>query len=272
MVGSTIEFTAFTKPWRDKPLSELAALMHEIGFDGIELPVRPGYQVTPETQAEGLPAAARILAEHGVRIASVAGNTDEATIAACGAAGVPMLRVMARIDLEAGYAASEKRLREEYDRLVPVLEAHGVTLGVQNHSGVMVGSAIGLMHLIEGYDPKHVAAVLDLAHCGLDGEPEAMAIDIAWSHLCMVNLKNAWRERDEEVNGDEVAWKVHWGSGREGFVSWRDTAAELTQRGYAGPVCLTLEYSRPEGGGQIMGDEVIERARADLAYAKALFT
>ena len=67
--------------------------------------MRPGYQVTPETAAAGLKDAVRILGERGLTIPSIASIADEATIAACGDAGVPLIRIMAPIDMKVGYIA-----------------------------------------------------------------------------------------------------------------------------------------------------------------------
>ena len=58
---SAITFSVFTKPWKT-PLAELGRFVHDLGFDAIELPVRPGYQVTPENVARDLPRAAATLA------------------------------------------------------------------------------------------------------------------------------------------------------------------------------------------------------------------
>jgi len=44
-----IAYTVFTKPWPDKSLPELARFVKDLGFDGVELPVRPNFQVIPET-------------------------------------------------------------------------------------------------------------------------------------------------------------------------------------------------------------------------------
>src|ERR1051326_824807 len=85
-----IEFSVFTKPWR-KPILELGPFVTKLGFDAIELPVRPGYAVEPERVEQDLGPAARQLADCGVRIASIAGNADERTIAACADAGVSMI-------------------------------------------------------------------------------------------------------------------------------------------------------------------------------------
>lgn len=271
-MSAKFSFTVFTKPWPEMPLADLARFVREMGFDGIELPVRPGFQIEPERVLAELPEAARIFSDQGLRIGSVAGPCTEATIRACGDAGIPILRVMAKIDKSIGYAATERELRAEWDALLPALERSHVKIGVQNHAGENVGSAIGLMHLIEGYDPKHIGAVLDPAHCGLDGEPEAIAIDIVWSHLAMVNLKNAFRVREVGPEHDEVTWKVYWTNGRQGFISWATVAAELARREYRGDLCLTAEYSNPLGKGDKTGADVEPLIKADLAYARTLFT
>lgn len=94
MSDGGIRFSVFTKPWKTRPLEELGRFVHELG----------------------------------VRVFSVAGPTDEATIAACAESGVPTIRVM-------------------------------VAIGVQNHDGGFVCNAMGLRHLIAGYDPRRIQAV-----------------------------------------------------------------------------------------------------------------
>jgi sugar phosphate isomerase/epimerase len=74
MSPSNIRFSVFTKPWKTMPLPDLGEHVARLGFQGIELPVRPGFQVPPEKVGLGLPAAAKRLAEQGVRIESVAGT------------------------------------------------------------------------------------------------------------------------------------------------------------------------------------------------------
>ncbi len=256
-----IQLSVFTKPWK-KPLDRLAESVARLGFGAIELPVRPGYQVEPADVARGLPRAARQLAEHGVRIHSVAGPADEATIAACAEAGVPIIRVMAPVG-EGGYLAAEDEARREYDALVPILDRHGVTLGVQNHCDRNVPNALGLRALIGGYDPKHVGAVWDAAHEALGGMEPDMALDVVWSHLCLVNLKNGFWRRASGPEAEGTRWEHFWTSGRLGLASWPRVAAALKRRGYAGVVCLTAEYSD-----QASVDRLIAE---DVAFARALF-
>src|SRR5436309_10030443 len=95
-------FSVFTKPWK-MPLPELGRLVRGLGFEGVELPVRPGFQVEPPDVTRGLPEAARILADFGVKITSVAGPTDEAAMGACAEVGVPIIRICVSIGREEGY-------------------------------------------------------------------------------------------------------------------------------------------------------------------------
>ena len=261
MAGQTIAYSVFTKPWK-MPLPELARLVSGLGFDGIELPVRPGFQVLPENVGRGLPKAVAVLADYGLKVLSIAGPTDEETIAACAESGVPIIRIMISID-EDGYLATEARTLRRFDALVPLLERYGVTIGVQNHCDRFVANAAGLRHLLGRYDRRHIAAVWDAAHEALNGQDPELALEIVWDHLCMVNLKNAFWQRVNGPEAEYARWQVYWTSGRQGLASWPRVAAELKRRHYAGTLCLTAEYD---------DETAVERLIAeDIAFAKALF-
>jgi sugar phosphate isomerase/epimerase len=236
------------------------------GFDGIELPVRPGYQVTPERAQQDLPAAARLLADYGLRIFSIAvprGPVAKELVAACAEAGVPVIRITVVVGPE-GYMAAEARARRELEALLPVLRQHGVTLGVQNHCDQMVCNAMGLRRLLEPFDRRSVAAVWDAAHNALNGEGPEMAIDIIWDHLCMVNLKNAYWRRVNGPEAEVAEWRPWWTSGPQGLASWPRVAAELKRRAYRGVVCLTAEYSEEAA--------VVRLISQDIQFARRLLS
>jgi len=256
-----ITFAVFTKPWRCG-IEELGATIAALGFDAVELPVRPGYPVNQDNMTTELPRAVQQLAAHGLHIASIAGPTDERSMAACAEAGVPIIRICVGIDAD-GYMATEARLHHEYDALAPLLSKYGITLGIQNHYGRSICNAMGLRHLLEGYDPKQIAAVWDAAHNALDGEEPEMALDIVWPHLCMVNLKNAFRKRRNGPEAAQAEWEVYWTRGTQGFASWPRVVAELKRRDYRGVVCLTAEYSDEPSVDRLIA--------ADIAYARSLF-
>jgi sugar phosphate isomerase/epimerase len=261
MTSSSITFSVFTKPWKT-PLAELGRMVSALGFDGIELPVRPGYQVEPERVAHDLPVAVRTLGEFGVRITSVASTPSEPLIAACAEYGIPLIRTMAQIGAE-GYLASVAALQREYAQVLPLLERYNVTLGVQNHYGNYVCNAMGLRHLLEPFDSPNIGAVWDPSHTALCGEEPEFAIEIVWPFLRMVNLKNVFWRRRTGPEAEDVDWKPYWTSGRQGLASWPRVITELRRRNYSGVVCLTAEYS---------DEPAVERLIAtDIAYARQLF-
>ena len=122
---------------------------------------------------------------------------------------------------------------------------------------------MGILHMIEKYDPKHICAVLDQAHCGLNGEPPEYAIDIVWKYLRVMNLKSAYWQRTNGPEGDSATWKNYWTTGRHGLAYWPRVAAELKKRDFSGDLCLPAEYSD-----QTSVDRLIAE---DIAYARSLF-
>ena len=266
---STNRITVFTKPWKSMSAEGLAELVSEIGADGIELPIRPGYQVEPITVLSTLPKTRAVFDRHNLSISSAAGSLEEATIRALGDSGIPLLRVCIPIDMKQGYMASVQNLREKILNLGPVLEASGVKVGIQNHYGFMIGSALGIAHLLDGISEDQACAVLDFAHCALDGEPVEMAVDIVKQQLGLVNFKNACRVRTTGPD-DEAEWQVLWTTGRHGGYSWQKAVSALRNIRYVGDICLPAEYNRIGVYEQLMDSEVIPRIRSDIQYLREI--
>ncbi|HEY3290692.1 MAG TPA: TIM barrel protein [Anaerolineae bacterium] len=243
-------------------MPELARLVGSLGFDGIELPVRPGFQVEPGNVLDGLRTASRIFEDRGLHLYSVAGPADERTISACAECHIPLIRIIVPVE-PSSYFDSVERCRIEFDKLVPILSEYGVTLGIQNHSDSYVCNAMGLHHLLDGYNPLLIGAVWDAAHNALNGEDPEMALNIVWSHLRMVNLKNAYWKQATNTESDVIGWRPYWTTGNKGLASWPRVAAELKRRSYSGVVCLPAEYSDES--------QVESFVREDLRLAKQLF-
>lgn len=255
----------FSKPWKSLPLPELAEHIRSLGFELIELPVRPGFQVEPETIERDLPAAVKLLGEQGIRVLNVTAALpfdDERLYSACATAGIKMNRVMFwQRDLD--YWAAEAEARRQLDSALPLCEQYDVQIGVQNHSGKFVPvNEMGAYHLLKDYDPRYVAAVWDPAHNALEGMDSDAALDVLAPYLCVVNLKNAYWRRVTGPEADAAEWKIYWTSGAQGRASWSRVIAKLKAIDYQGPICFSAEYSDEE-----RVDELIVQ---DLAFARRL--
>ncbi|MHC4983192.1 MAG: sugar phosphate isomerase/epimerase family protein [Planctomycetota bacterium] len=267
MSDTNIRLTVFTKPWRGKPLGELAEFVRELGFDGVELPVRPGYQVEPENVSRQLPQAVRIFADRGLKIGTVApamgASPSEALIAACAEARVPIIRVCVSIPKDKDYLTAVADYQKQWHELLGLLERYGVAIGVQNHNGRYIANAMQLRHAMERYDPRHVCAVWDAGHSGLQCEKIDIALDTVWSHLRVVNLKSAYWKRIFPPDAEVAQWTAFWTTGRQGCANWPAVAEQLKSRGFAGDVCLTAEYTDRDSVDQFIAE--------DVRFARSLF-
>ena len=255
----------FTKPWKSLSLPDLARHIRSLGFEWIELPVRPGFQVEPETIERDLPAAVKLLREHGVRVLNVTANLpldDERLYRACADAGIGMNRVMFwQRDMD--YWTAETDARRQLDTALPFCEQYDIQIGVQNHSGRFVPvNEMGMHHLVKHYDPRFIAAVWDPAHNALEGMNSDSALDVLAPHLCVVNLKNAYWRRVSGPEAEIAEWKIYWTSGAQGRASWAKVIAKLRAIDYQGPICFSAEYTNEE-----RVDELIVK---DLAFARGL--
>jgi sugar phosphate isomerase/epimerase len=256
MFPEKLSFTVFTKPWRDLSIEQIAKKVASLGLAGVELPVRPGFQVEPDNAAQDLPEAQKIFADHGLKIFSIGGSTDSSLIEACAKSQIPLVRVMPQIPESESYMDAEARFIREYTDAVPALKDTGVRLGLQSHEGRFVSSASGLRRILDHFDPAHVGAVYDPAHCSLAGEIVPFALEILWPYLAMVNLKNAIYRRVSGPEAREVKWNRYWTAGNMGLTSWSEVADELAKRNFAGNVLLFNEYADQTSVDRLLADDV----------------
>lgn len=261
------DWRVFVKPWPHLTLLEMARLVRDMGFDSIELPVRPGYWCEPEQIEACLPQVVQQLEDEGVTVGNVTVGQlaldDERMYAACAEAGVTMNRVMFATR-GCPYWEVEREARTQLDAALPLCERYGMQIGVQNHYGGHVGiNAMTLYHLLKDYEPRYVAAIWDAAHNALEGEGPEIALDILAGHLCLVNLKNAFWQRTTGPEAEVAEWRVYWTAGHLGRASWPRVAEKLKSMNYEGAICLTAEYS---------DENSVERlARTDLNFARRVF-
>lgn len=263
---SKTQFAVFVKPWKDLSLPKLAMRVQQLGFNLIELPIRLGYPIEPTRIEEDLPNAVKVLADLGVAIGNVTVDlplTDERLYAACAANNISMNRVMFKRS-SPSYWESEAAARRQLDAAMPLCEQYGVKIGVQNHYGGSIPiNSMGLYHLVKEYDPRWVGAIWDCADNALQGEDALTGLELVQSHLCMVNLKNAYWRRTNPPDGSVAQWGAYFCAGPHGRTSWAEVAKGVKGVGYTGPLTFSAEYTD-----ETYTDRLLE---ADLAFARTLF-
>ena len=264
------------------PVPGLGAKALELGYDGIDVCVRPGHPVHPDNAAAELPKAVAAWARQGLSCPLATAATDfvdpaapgaESLYAACAEAGVPRLKIgFWRFAQGEDYWQAVDAARRDLEGFARLGEKHGVQTCYQVHSGACLGSnCAGLMHLIRGADPGLVGAYPDLGHLALDGEDWEMGLAMVRPYLSVVGVKDALYRHEPERR---PPWNPCFVKVGEGCVDWDRCLDILSGFGFEGPLTVHTEYRfdeaiiRQVGWAESEPPNLEEWARADAAYLR----
>jgi sugar phosphate isomerase/epimerase len=240
-----MRYVYFTKTLRGLDVKGLAGFCKEVGLDGVDLTVRPGYPVNPENAGKALPEAAKRLCGEGLVVGLVTAPTDltdpeakpaRALFDACARAGVPAVKV--------GYfpyrPPFDERLKEARSRLAGFARLAArtkVKACYHTHSGAMMGNnAAGLRLLLAELDPHHVGAFVDTGHTAVNGGPFPMEAEVVRAWLSLVAVKDmAWAK-------GKGGWRHEVVPAGEGIVRWAEVGRGLKACKFSGTVSLHGEY------------------------------
>jgi sugar phosphate isomerase/epimerase len=267
-------------------VSELGAKARALGFDGIDVNIRPGHPVNPANVATALPAAVTVWKEGGlvcplatapVTLVSPDDPEVEPLYAGCAAAGVPRVKIgFFHYTPGEDYWALVQAARRALEGFAWVGERYGLQTVYQVHSGPVLGSnCAGLMHLLRGLDPRWVGAYPDLGHMVLDGEDYPMGLAMVREYLSIVAVKDAYHAPRPE--GSEPPFVPRFVSLGRGAVNWRRALGALKALGFDGAFSVHTEYEFDEsiirrvGYADATPPNLEEWARADAAYLRRMW-
>lgn len=257
-----MQLVMFTKMLAKLDARRLGETIRDLGFDGMDLAVRPGHPVNPDNVETALPQAVRMWSDMGLVVAMVSTDTSlidpgaaeaQRIFAACGQAGIKYVKPgYYRWKPGEDYWENVKRIREKLAGFAELGAETGVLPCYHTHSGHFYGlNASALMQLLEGLDPQRIGAYLDTAHLALDGEPFALALKIVGEYLKLVAIKDpVYVEGGRRI--------VPLG---QGIVDWPAVCGALKVVGFDGPMTLHSEYD-------MNAEEIIATTRQDLQRFK----
>ena len=242
----------FSKFLKDHDVEALIRRGHDLGTEGYDLCVRPGYVVNPDNAGEMLPSVVRKLAAAGLAVPMVTGNFDlltpdhltaEPILAAMDKADVRLLKLgYFRFDPQAqDYWAEVEKARRAFDGWQKLARKYRVKICYHTHSGFYLGNTCAaLMLLLQGSDPQLIGAYVDPGHLALEGEPFSIGVSMVRQYLSIVALKDSLRKRAD--HGDEGAMTRSFVVAGGGMVPWSEVFAELVRVGYDGPLSVHCEF------------------------------
>ena len=236
-------------------IEQLGEKIVQLDYDGVDICLREGHPINAANAVDVLPKAVRIWQNQGLvcpiataPVTMTNPDTDEAETlyAACGDAGIPLLRIgFWKFNEGDNYWKSIDVARTSLEGFVKLSEKYKVQTCYQMHSGPVLGSnCAGLAHLIKGLPPKHIGVCLDFGHLVLDGEDCDMALAMIHDYLSAVFIKDAlYSPQPEGQNPPYIPRFVKVG---DGCVDWLRCFRALRKVGFEGILSVHTEYSFEE--------------------------
>jgi sugar phosphate isomerase/epimerase len=262
------QFIAFSKAFQELNFEDTADLVAEVGWDGIECPVRRGGHVLPERVEEDLPRLVEALAKRGKSTLHITTDILDATdpiqqrvLRTASKLGVRVYRLSwfqyrPGIPLPRQIAEYRARLKD----LAALNKELGLCGGYQNHSGENnVGAPVwDIYQMLEGFDPKYLAICFDIGHATVEGgNAWALHARLMEPQFKAVYVKDfTWQKQSK-------GWQTGWCPLGEGMVS-RSFFDWLMKSSYGGIISQHHEY--PLGPTQ----ERVQAFKKDLVTLKAL--
>lgn len=236
----------FSKHLAKLDYDQLGRAAHELGFDGVDLTVRPGGHVVPERVAEDLPRAVEAIRSHGVEvplittaITSASDPSARAILSAAGRLKIPYYK-LGYWDFRAGDPDADiTRVRAEVMRLTALGKECGIQAGFHNHSGNYVGFDVrDTREILRGLDPKAIGFYFDAAHATVEGGLYGweVAQRIALRQIKLAAMKDFTWEKTPK------GWDVRWQPLGQGMVNWPKVLAAYAAARFAGPMSIHVEY------------------------------
>jgi sugar phosphate isomerase/epimerase len=262
----------FSKHLSELSVAEAGALIAELGFEGLDLTVRPGGHVLPEDADGALVGAVQTLNEMGLAVPMITTGITSADdpyaapiFARAAEAGVRYAKLgyWRYAGFGTIHAAIEGAARD-LDGIEALARRTGVQAVIHNHSGDFV-SALGpvVWQLIRDRNPSAIGAYVDPGHLMVEGGLGGwrMALDLLGDRIAVCAFKDyLW-----ETEGTGKPRLVRAAKPlREGMVPWPEVVGHLREAGFDGWISLHREY-----GAQTV-DAVRRDVQADLAYLRGV--
>ena len=169
----------FTKPFNSLTADQLASRTADLGFQGIEAPIRAGGHIKPEAVTDQLPAFVAALQKHDQQLLIMTSDINDAADAlsqtvlkTAASLGIRYYRMKYfRYDEAKPIMDQIKNWRSQLKDLAALNRELGITGVYQNHAGRgYFGASIWDLHrALEGIDPAEVGVAYDIRHAAVEG-------------------------------------------------------------------------------------------------------
>lgn len=267
------DICVFSKHLQFLDYDEMAETAAEIGFDGVDLTVRPGGHVLPENVEKDLPEAVNAVEKAGLKVPMMttaitdAGDFESQAILGTAAnKGIKIYRMgYMKYDFEKGVEKTLNDKRPLIDKLVELNEFFSIIGNYQNHDGIDIGAAIwDLWILFKNHDSEWIGSQYDIRHNTVEGGhswPVDLQLISPYIHSLVLKdfkwgiVDGKWRTINTPIG--------------EGMVDFPRFFKILKEMKIGGPISMHFEYpltDKPieEMGVKIAKEQVSSAMKKDL--------
>jgi sugar phosphate isomerase/epimerase len=263
--GFRFKIAGFSKPFQNLNFDDTADVVAQVGWDGIECPLRKGGHVLPERVEEDLPKMVEALQRRHLEIVSIATDVRDASdpltervLRTAAKLGIKRYRLaFFHYDLSRPIPAQLDAIRAGLKDLLALNQELGLCAAIENHSGKdAVGAPVwDIYELIKDFDPRRYGVCFDIGHATIEGGYDwRIQFRLIEPYLIAVYVKDfTWkRERGR--------WIAQWGPLGQGMID-PSFFGMLAKSSFFGPIVQHIEF--PVGRGRPMID-LMKRERETL--------
>ena len=265
-----MDYIFFSKMVREQDIPRMILTLKDIGADGVDLCVRPGYPVNPENCRTELPKAAKAVREAGLSMPMVSAPTNlidakspaaENIFRACHDSGIRDVKVGYWGFKPGDYWKQVDSARRDVEAFAALGTGLGVRTNLHTHSGSYIGlNAASVMDLAKGFNQQDVGVYLDPGHLAMHGEPLPIAFSMVSEYLSLIAVKDS-----EWIKGEGgKPKKSHFLPPGKGLVDWREMMRILVARDYRGPLSFHSEYE------SLPVDQLLAQTKTDIAFMRGI--
>lgn len=273
---------AFSKHFQWLSIADAAKLAKELGYDALDLTVRPGGHIEPAQVADALPKAVEEIRAAGLSapmftsgIVDVRTPHAEAVIRTASKLGIKRYRWGGfRYDAAKPIPAQIDEYRKLAKELAALNKQYGVCAMYHTHSGPgQFGASMwDIWSVLRDLDNDAVSVNLDAAHATIEG---GLGGWINTTRLLTpmtrgVAIKDFFWEKNAKGK-----WDVRWAPFGDGMVNSVQFLKMIKAAGFVGPLQLHMEYHELGGADQgkrtmsISREEFVRLARRDMERFRA---
>lgn len=240
----------FSRDFKGMGYDEMSAHVATMGFDGIDLTVRPEDHVLPENVERDLPLAVEAAKKAGIKIYMITTDIFEADdkfaepiLKTASSLGIKYYRMGWRYYNEKKTVTQNlEDFKTKVGKLVKLNQKYNIRGEYQNHSGNGFGAAVwDLWEVFKDLDPQWIRVQYDIFHATVEGANSwIVGFNLLKPYIGTLDIKDFYWKI---INGKWGPYLTHLG---EGMIDYKKFMALLKENNMRGPFSLHCEYDMPD--------------------------